>query len=211
MITLKSIKKVMKEFGKTAEDALEFLIKIEEANIRLQKEKESITKTTTSQFDNPFEKTESTAVEEKDEDDIYIDQHCNDDSYDKALAEGEARTCPLKDVEYTKQLLKDLPRTNPRAKKYLEAAESWIEKYQEIDHEYNIGTFSVTSDDTESTDNAEEARLNAVYAFITPLVTKAAELARFDGEKETDTEEEKKTGFSTKNIQAFYDSLGEED
>lgn len=203
MLSIREIKKVMKEFDKTADEALDFLIKIERAKKELQEvQTTETTKPTFPVIDTTFE-TEETP--KKDEDDIYISQHCNDDSYDKALAEGEARACPCKDVEYTKQLLKDLPRTNPRVKKYLEAAEGWIEKYQEIDHEYNIGTFSTTSDDTaEVSKNAEESRLNAVYAFVTPLVTKAAELARFDGEKESDTEEE------AKSIQTFYDSLEED-
>lgn len=36
MITIKDIKKVMKEFGKTEEDARKFLIKIERAKKELQ-------------------------------------------------------------------------------------------------------------------------------------------------------------------------------
>lgn len=203
MITIKAIKKIMKEFDKTADEALDFLIKIEEANIRLQKNAQTIETETKPVFPViDIETKEETP--KKDEDDVYIDQHCNDDSYDKALAEGEARVCPLKDVEYTKQLLKDLPRTNPRVKKYLETAEGWIEKYQEIDHEYNINTFSVTSQDTEDTERAEESRLNAVYAFVNPLVTKAAELSRFD------EKEEEESDFNMSEVQAFYDTLEED-
>lgn len=206
MLSIKEIKKVMKEFDKTADEALDFLIKIERAKKELQEQ--PTTKTETKPVFPVIDIETKEETPKKDEDDNYIDQHCNDDSYDKALAEGEARVCPFKDVEWTKQLLKDLPRTNPRVKKYLEAAEGWIEKYQEIDHEYNIGTFSVTSQDTEDTKRAEESRLNAVYAFINPLVTKAAELSRFDGEKEE--EPVKESDFNMNEVQAFYDTLGED-
>lgn len=204
MLSIKEIKKVMKEFGKTADEALDFLIKIERAKKELQEQ--PVTKTETKPVfpvvDIPLETKEEQP--KKDEDDTFIDQHCNDDSYEKALAEGEARVFPCRDTDEIKQKLEKLPRTNPRVKKYLEAAESWIEKYQEIDREYHIGTFSVTSDDTaEVTKKAEEVRLNAVYAFIAPLVNKAEEIA----EQPNDVN----PVFSAKDVQSFYDSLGEED
>lgn len=202
MITIKAIKKIMKEFGKTADDALDFLIKIEEANKRLQKE--PVTETTKPVFpvDNiTFETKEDQP--KKDEDDIFISQHCNDDTYEMALAEGEARACPCINTDEIKEKLEKLPRTNPRVKKYLEAAEGWIERYDEIDHEYCVPSSSITSVDKPTDEKtAEEFREEAVWAFIAPLVNKAAKIA------------EQPNGvdpvFNVSDVQSFYDSLGED-
>jgi len=191
MLSIREIKKVMREFGKTADEALDFLIKIE----RAKKELQAVTKTETKPV-FPVIDIETEETPKKDEDDIFINNTCNDDSYDKALAEGEARVCPCMNTDEIKQKLEKLPRTNPRVKKYLEAAGGWLEKYQEIDHEYNIGAFSITSGEPVDAKVAEKSRENAVYAFIAPLVNKAEEIAEQSNE--------------VNDVQAFYDSLGED-
>lgn len=201
MITLKDIKKVMKEFGKTADEALDFIIKIEEANLRLQK---GLPVTTEKVVESavPTQTPENIPVE--DTDDLFIGAY-DDALYERYLAEGEARACPCQDVEWVKQSLKNLPRTNPRVRKYLEAAEGWIEKYQEYDHEYGIGSFSKTSV-TDSVDRkaAEESRLNAVYAFVSHLVGEAERIANEPIGVDPLSSEEK-------DIDEFYTKLCKED
>lgn len=217
MLSFKEIKKVMKEFSTTYDEALAFLIKVERAKIELEKDlieierakielqkakATTITKPTFPVIDTTFETKEDQP--KKDEDDIFISQHCNVDTYDKALAEGEARACPCINTDEIKQKLEKLPRTNPRVKKYLEAAEGWIESYDEVDHEYCIPSSSITSVDKPTDEKAaEEFRKEAVWAFIAPLVNKAEEIV------------EQPNGvnpvFNVSDVQSFYDSLGEED
>lgn len=205
MITIKAIKKVMKEFDKTADEALDFLIKIERANKELQSVpslEKPLTETTKPAF--PVVDIETKEEQpKKDEDDTYIDHYCNTTTYEMALAEGEARACPCRNTDEIKQKLEKLPRTNPRVKKYLEAAESWLESYSEMDREYCIPSSSITSIDPVDEKAAEESRENAVYAFIAPLVNKAEEIAEQSNEVNP--------VFSVNDVQAFYDSLGEED
>ena len=202
MLSIKEIKKVMKEFETTKEDALAFLIQIERAKKELQEVQ--TTKTETKPV-FPVVDIEETKEEplKKDEDDNYIDHYCNTETYEMALAEGEARACPCMNTDEIKQKLEKLPRTNPRVKKYLEAAESWLDNYLEIDREYCIPSSSITSIDPVDEKAAEESRENAVYAFIAPLVNKAEEIAEHpNGVNPV---------FSVNDVQAFYDSLGEED
>ena len=199
MLSIKEIKKIMKEFDKTADEALDFLIKIERAKKELQEQPVTKTELTFPVVDIETKEEQP----KKDEDDNYIEHYCNTQNYEMALAEGEARACPCKNTEEIKQKLEKLPRTNPRVKKYLEAAESWLESYSEIDHEYCIPSSSITSIDPVDEKAAEESRKNAVYAFIAPLVNKAEEIA----EQPNDVN----PVFSVNDVQAFYDSLGEED
>lgn len=203
MLSIKEIKKIMKEFDKTADEALDFLIKIERAKKELQEQ--PVTKTETKPVfpvvDIPLETKEEQP--KKDEDDNYIEHYCNTQTYEMALAEGEARACPCMNTDEIKQKLEKLPRTNPRVKKYLEAAESWLDSYLEIDREYCIPSSSITSIEPTDEKAAEESRKNAVYAFIAPLVNKAEEIAEHPSDINP--------VFSVNDVQAFYDSLGEED
>jgi hypothetical protein len=204
MLSIKEIKKVMKEFGKTADEALDFLIKIERAKKELQEQPVTKTETTKPVFpvvDIPLETKEEQP--KKDEDDTFIDTRCNTDTFERALAEGEARACPWRNTDEIKQKLEKLPRTNPRVKKYLEAAESWLEYYSELYYEYYIPSTSITSIEPTDKKAAEESRKNAIYAFIAPLVEKAEKIA----EQPNDVN----PVFSAKDVQSFYDSLGEED